>query len=138
MTTGDFNKQRRILMCKGPFVSTRLAQKSFSGNNRPTASLIIAIMENLEKDGFGKLLKFGLSQVFYKKLPSDVTDDKLRRYDITRESYLQAFNERADKGVISKEAFNRFLESSPKKRTKRSSRHRSRRGLMLSCYMEFF
>lgn len=103
-------------MCKGPFVSTRLAQKSFSGNNRPTASLIIAIMENLEKDGFGKLLKVGLSQVFYKKLPSDVTDDELRRYDITRESYLQAFNERADKGVISKEAFNRFLESSPKKR----------------------
>ena len=76
---------------------------------------------------------------FYKKLPSDVTDDELRRYDITRESYLQAFNERADKGVISKEAFNRFLESSPKKKElKRSSRHRSRRGLMLSCYMEFF
>ena len=116
MTTGDFNKQRRILICKGLFVSTRLAQKSFSGNNRPTASLIIAIMENLEKDGFGKLLKVGLSQVFYKKLPSDMAEDELRRYDITRESYLQAFNERADKGVISKEAFNRFLESSPKKR----------------------
>ena len=64
-------------MCKGPLVSTTLAQKIFSGNNRPTASLITAIMENLEKDGFGTLLDVGLSQVFYKKLLSNVTYDEL-------------------------------------------------------------
>lgn len=74
-------------------------------------------MEALEKETFGTLLKVSLSQVFfYKKLKSNVTNDEQRRYDITLESYLQAFNEQAGKGVISKEAFNRFLESSPEKR----------------------
>lgn len=41
-------------------------------------------------DGFGTLLKVGLSQVFfYEKLPSDMTDDELRRYDIKQQA---AFN----------------------------------------------
>lgn len=71
-------------------------------------------MENLEKDSFGTLLNVGLSQVFCKKLLSNVTYDELWRYDITWESYLQAFNEWADKRVISKEVSNRFLESPPK------------------------
>ena len=53
---------------------------------------------------------------FYKKLSSDVTDDELRGYDIIQQSCFQAFNERADKVVISKEASIGFLERSPKKR----------------------
>lgn len=110
--------QTRILICRRPFVSTRLAQKS--GNNRPAAAIIVAIMENLEKDGFGALIKIGLSQVFFIRNCSDLTDEELKTYGITREKYLQAFAERAGRAVISKEAFNGFLEKSPKKRELRN------------------
>lgn len=103
-------------MCKGPFVTVRLAQFNFGGSKRPTAPVILSVMENLEKDGCGKVKKIGLSQVFFKKLPSSITDDELKLYEIDREKYRLAFNERAEKSVISKESFNRFLEQSPDKK----------------------
>jgi len=37
------------------------------------------------------------------------------KYDLTREQYREAFVERADRSVISKEQFNKFLDLSPDK-----------------------
>ena len=70
-------------------------------------------MDNLATNGFGSVKNVERSTVFFKKLPADVTDEALARYEVQHESYLQAFNERAD--IISRESFKRFLQESPNK-----------------------
>lgn len=105
-----YEKQRKILLCKGPFVSTRLAQRNFSGNSRPSAAALNAIMENLATDGLGTIEMIDRSTVFFKKLPADVDQDDLKKYEVARENYL-----RADKAIILKELFNKFLNNSPHK-----------------------
>ena len=72
-------------------------------------------MENLATDGFGTVVSIDRSTVFYKKLPADVTDEDLATYEVPREKYLQAFNEQADKSIITKDLFNKFLNQSPHK-----------------------
>ena len=44
-----------------------------------------------------------------------VTDEALARYEAQRERYLRDVNERAEKSIISRESFNRFLQESPSK-----------------------
>lgn len=114
-SSDHYERQRRILLCKGPFVSTRLAQRNFSGNARPSAEVLSGTMENLATDGFGTVVSVDRSTVFYKKLPADINDEDLATYEVTREKYLQAFNERADKSIITKDLFNKFLNQSPHK-----------------------
>ena len=111
----NYERQRRILLCKGPFVSTRLAQRSFSGNARPSADVLSATMQNLATDGFGIVKTIDRSIVFYKEFPADLSDEVLATYEVPRERYLYAFNERADKSIITKELFNKFLAQSPNK-----------------------
>ena len=111
----NYERQRRILLCKGPFVSTRLAQRNFSGNARPSADVLSATMQNLATDGFGIVKTIDRSIVFFKELPADLSDEVLATYEVPRERYLYAFNERADKSIITKELFNKFLAQSPNK-----------------------
>ena len=115
ISTHGYEKQRRILLCKGPFISTRFAQRSFSGNSRPSAAILNAVMDNLATDGFGLVKNIERSTLFFKKLPADVTDESLARYEVQHERYLQAFNERAERSIISRESFNRFMQESPNK-----------------------
>ena len=72
-------------------------------------------MENLATDGLGEVKVVDRSTVFFKKLPADVSEETLAKYEVQREAYLYAFNERADKAIISKELFNKFLEQSAHK-----------------------
>lgn len=111
----NYERQRRILLCKGPFVSTRLAQRNFSGNARPSADVLSVTMQNLATDGFGTVKTIHRSMVFFKKLPADLSDEVLATYEVPRERYLFTFNERADKSIITKELFNKFLAQSPDK-----------------------
>lgn len=111
----NYERQRRILLCKGPFVSTRLAQRNFSGNARPSADVLSVAMQNLATDGFGTVKTIDRSMVFFKKLPADLSDEVLATYEMPRERYLFTFNERADKSIITKELFNKFLAQSPDK-----------------------
>lgn len=111
----NYERQRRILLCKGPFVSTRLAQRNFSGNARPSADVLSVTMQNLATDGFGTVKTIDRSIVFFKKLPADLSDEVLATYEVPRERYLFTFNERADKSIITKELFNKFLAQSPDK-----------------------
>lgn len=111
----NYERQRRILLCKGPFVSTRLAQRNFSGNARPSADVLSVTMQNLATDGFGTVKTIDRSMVFFKKLPADLSDEVLATYEVPRERYLFTFNERADKSIITKELFNKFLAQSPDK-----------------------
>lgn len=111
----NYERQRRILLCKGPFVSTRLAQRNFSGNARPSADVLSVTMQNLATDGFGTVKTIDRSMVFFKKLPADLSDEVLATYEMPRERYLFTFNERADKSIITKELFNKFLAQSPDK-----------------------
>ena len=66
-------------------------------------------MQILATDGFGTVKTIERSTVFFKKLPADLSDDVLAMYEVPRERYLLAFNERADKSIINKDLFNRFL-----------------------------
>lgn len=88
--------QGRILQCKEPFISTRLAQQNFSGKSRPVA---VGTFHTVES-----------GTVFFKELATDVVEDELRRYEVTKEEYLLVFNERSNKGIISNELFNKFLD----------------------------
>lgn len=72
-------------------------------------------MQNLATDGFGIVKTIDRSIVFYKEFPADLSDEVLATYEVPRERYLYAFNERADKSVITKELFNKFLAQSPNK-----------------------
>ena len=72
-------------------------------------------MENLATDGLGEVKVVDRSTVFFKKLPADVSEETLAKYEVQREAYLRAFNERADKAIISKELFNKLLEQSAHK-----------------------
>lgn len=76
--------QGRILQCKEPFISTRLAQRNFGGKSRPVA---VGTFHTVESG-----------------------TDELRRYEVTKEEYLLVFNERSNKGIISNELFNKFLD----------------------------
>lgn len=111
----NYERQRRILLCKGPFVSTCLAQRNFSGNARPSADVLSVTMQNLATDGFGTVKTIDRSIVFFKKLPADLSDEVLATYEVPRERYLFVFNERADKSIITKDLFNKFLAQSPHK-----------------------
>ena len=111
----NYERQRRILLCKGPFVSTGLAQRNFSGNARPSADVLSATVQNLATDGFGIVKTIDRSIVSFKELPADLSDEVLATYEVPRERYLYAFNERADKSIITKELFNKFLTQSPNK-----------------------
>ena len=70
-------------------------------------------MQILSTDGFGTVKTIERSIVFFKKLPTDLSDDVLAMYEVPRERYLLAFNERVDKSIINKDLFNRFLTHSP-------------------------
>ena len=105
----NYQRERRILLCKGPFVSTRLAQRNFSGNARPSADVLSVTMQNLATDGFGTVKTIDRSMVFFTKLPADLSDEVLATYEVSLERYLFAFNERADKSIITKDLFNKFL-----------------------------
>ena len=72
-------------------------------------------MENLATDSLGTVGAVDRSTVFFKKLPADVDEDQLKRYEVTKEEYLRVFNERSDGGIISKELFNKFLDKHPQK-----------------------
>ena len=63
METGAVSKKAdpksiasRVLTCPGPFSTVRLAQSSISGHIRPAAVTIVEIMQNLERDGLGKVI----------------------------------------------------------------------------------
>lgn len=70
-------------------------------------------MQILATDGFGTVKTIERSNVFFKKLPVDLSDDVLAMYEVPRERYLLAFNERVDKSIINKDLFNSFLTHSP-------------------------
>ena len=72
-------------------------------------------MENLATDGLGTVGAVDRSTVFFKKLPADVDEDQLKRFEVTKEEYLRVFNEQSDRGIISKELFNKFLDKHPQK-----------------------
>ena len=73
----NYERQRRILLCKGPFVSTGLAQRNFSGNARPSADVLSATVQNLATDGFGIVKTIDRSIVSFKELPADLSDEVL-------------------------------------------------------------
>lgn len=111
----NYDRQKRILLCKGPFVSTRLAQRNFSGNARPSADVISVTMQNLAADGFGTVKTIDRSIVFFEELPADLSEEVLATYEVSREKYLFVFNERADRSIITRELFNKFVAQSPNK-----------------------
>ena len=76
------DKQKHILLSKGPFASTFfLAQMGFGGNSCPS-SVIVNIMQNLAADGFGQDQTVKRSTVLFKKLPSSMTDEDLAKYNL--------------------------------------------------------
>ena len=86
-----------------------------NGKKRPPATTVIEVMENLQTDGLGKLKTIGTTRAFYKTTPCDATDDALQTYSITRNTYLDKFNERVPVAQISKDLFNRLLEQAENK-----------------------
>ena len=66
----------------------------------PAVAILSATMENLATDGLGEVKVADRSTVFFKKLPADVSEETLAKYEVQREAYLYAFNE-LDKAIIS-------------------------------------
>ena len=104
-----------ILSSCGPFVTVRIAQSSFSGSKRPTASTVVEVMRNLEKDGLGKVKTVDTTTVFYKCLPCNIVETSLEHYKLSREDYRGKFTERADRKHLSKDLFNKLLDKAPNK-----------------------
>ena len=111
----NYERQRCILLCKGLFVSTHLAQCNFRGHARPSADVLNVTMQNLATDDFGTVKTIDRSIVFFKKLPADLSDEVLATYEVPWKKYLFVLNEWADKSIITKELFNNFLARSPHK-----------------------
>lgn len=82
-----------ILSSCGPFVTVRITQSSFSGSKRPTASTVVEVMMNLEKDGLGKVKTFDTTTVFYKCLLCNIVETSLENYKLSREDYRGKFTE---------------------------------------------
>jgi len=76
--------------------------------NRPTASTVVEVMQNLEKDGLGKV-KTVESTVFYKCLPCNIVETSLMTYRVSSKEYQAQFTERADCKHLSKELFKRKI-----------------------------
>ena len=72
-------------------------------------------MQNLEKDGLGKVRTVDTTTVFYKCLPCNIVETSLMNYRISREEYLAKFTERADRKLLSKDLFNKLLDRAPNK-----------------------
>ena len=71
--------------------------------------------KHLATDGFSTVKTIDISIVFFKKLPADLSNEVSATYKVPRERYFFAFNEGADKSIITKELFNKFLAQSPHK-----------------------
>ena len=70
-------------------------------------------MQNLEKDGLGKVKTVDSTTVFYKCLPCNIVETSLMNYRVSSEEYQAQFTERADRKHLSKELFNKLLERAP-------------------------
>ena len=105
----------RVLTCPGPFSTVRLAQSSISGHIRPAAVTIVEIMQNLERDGLGKVIVVDRTTVFYKSLPCNVDEEVLGNYGVILGNYSNQFKERAAHTIVSRDLFNRMLNMSPDK-----------------------
>ncbi|CAH3142106.1 unnamed protein product, partial [Porites lobata] len=122
METGAVSKKAdpksiasRVLTCPGPFSTVRLAQSSISGHIRPAAVTIVEIMQNLERDGLGKVIVVDRTTVFYKSLPCNVDEEVLGNYGVILGNYSNQFKERAAHTIVSRDLFNRMLNMSPDK-----------------------
>ena len=73
-------------------------------------------MQNLEKDGLGKVKTVDTTTAFYKCLPCNIMETALMNYRVSREEYLARFTERADCKHLSKDLFNKLLDRAPDKR----------------------
>lgn len=98
----DCSIANTILSRCGPFVTVRIAQSSFSGSKRPTASTVVEVMQNLEKDGLGKVKTVDSTTVFYKSLPCNIVETSLMNYRVSSEEYQAQFTERADHKQLQK------------------------------------
>ena len=122
METGAVSKKAdpksiasRVLTCPGPFSTVRLAQSSISGHIRPAAVTIVDRMQNLERDGLGKVMVVDRTTVFYKSLPCNVDEEVLGNYGVILGNYSNQFKERAAHTIVSRDLFNRMLNMSPDK-----------------------
>ena len=82
-----------ILSSCGPFVTVRVAQSSFSGSKRPTASSVLEVMQNLEKDGLGTVKTVDTTTVFYKCLACNIVETCLMNCKVSRGEYQEQFTE---------------------------------------------
>ena len=99
METGAVSKKAdpksiasRVLTCPGPFSTVRLAQSLISGNIRPAAVTVLGIMQNLEREGLGKVLVVDRTTLFYKGLPCNVNE--VGNYGVILGNYSNQFKER--------------------------------------------
>ena len=72
-----------ILTSPGPFTTVQVVKKAMFNEkkkNRPSATVVIKVMGNLEKDALGLLRKQDRTTVFLKELPCQVNEDDLQAW----------------------------------------------------------
>ena len=106
----------KVITHKGPFVTVRSVQRSFSGKNqRPSADDVVGVFKAMEEDALGKMKGIEKTSVFFKALPSSVTEEKLERYNVGLTTYFNLFTELCSTSQISKEQFNKFFDKAEEK-----------------------
>ena len=102
----------KVITHKGPFVTVRSVQRSFSGKNqRPSADDVVGVFKAMEEDALGKMKGIEKTSVFFKALPSSVTEEKLESLT----TYFNLFTELCSTSQISKEQFNKFFDKAEEK-----------------------
>lgn len=112
---GQGTLAKAILEAEGPFTTVRIIQQTkFNGKNRPSATLVIDAMQNLQADGLGVVKVVDRTTAFFKELPNSVTQAVVERYSSTKEIYNICFTQRAPASILSKDLYNKILSNAPK------------------------
>ena len=82
----------------GPYTTVKRAVASFSSRCRPGAKPLKEAMEVLQREGLGVHKTIHKLHVFYKVLPNtDGIQEKLSKYNISREEYASSFRNEGPK-----------------------------------------
>ena len=86
-----------MLSSVGPLMTAKRVYSSFSSRDLPTANKVVQVFRAMAARGLGHTKRFRTSQLFYKALPSTMTEGNLKAIDSTREAYEEAYRKRDDR-----------------------------------------
>ena len=102
-----------IIQSTGPFVSLRRTYMKFPSSRRPSSTDVMSVFNDIHDAGiFGQLKKVGKTNLIYKMVPTDLSEENLVTYDMNARMYKELFDSEDTEGYT-QEQRDKYLENHP-------------------------